>query len=260
MFISQAPAIPVLELPTVPPPSLSAEELRWPDVWNLSFEGFGEEAFAILKRLREHPHIDQYREEKEGINRHLTGPFKRYRDDLVVNWVLPNRLDFETEKNVFSRLLKNDFGAGGCHHHLWMAFYRPGRRRLTDAQLSHSISPDGLSVGLYVGDYAGDLLQIAKERIHARPHFFLELINPLLAHRQTQFSFYYGSGQFKERRRYAGSLHDIPEDLQRAQGIWVRTLLDVADVVTWQGELVTHALRIVQRVWPVYRFLFDGTT
>ena len=59
----------------------------------------------MLDRLRDEPHIDQYKSEKPGVTDHLKAPFRRYRDDLVVNWVLPNRLDFETERYVFSRLL-----------------------------------------------------------------------------------------------------------------------------------------------------------
>ena len=130
-----------------PLPDAEADAWIVPEPLDLTFEGFAPEAFAILERLRDEPHIAQYRKEKAGIKRYITEPFKRFRDDLVVNWVLPNRLDFETEKNVFSRLLKNDFGAGGCHHHLWMAFYRPGRRRLTDVQLAPCITPDGFTMG-----------------------------------------------------------------------------------------------------------------
>ena len=180
--------------------SMEDDAAAWfiPDPLDLSFEGFAPEAFAILERLRAEPHIEQYRKEKDGIKRYITEPFKRFRDDLVVNWVLPNRLDFETEKNVFSRLLKNDFGAGGCHSHLWMAFYRTGRRRLTDAQLAPCITPDGFTTGLFIGAYMTDLLKQAKHNIAADPARFLGLINPLL---QVKIKFAYYEGGGKQQRR-----------------------------------------------------------
>ena len=140
-----------------------------PEPLSLHFEGFSEDAFAVLERLRAHPHIEQYRAEKDAITHFVTDPFKRYRDDLALGWVLPNGLPFETEKNVFSRLLKNDFGAGGCHHHQWMAFYRPPRRRLTDVQLSHSLYPDGFAFGLYVGEYAKGLFPHVKAQMQEEP-------------------------------------------------------------------------------------------
>ncbi len=123
----------------------------------LSFEGYRPEAFETLARLRREPHVARYRLEKENLRRFVHEPFGRYRDDLALNWVIPNRLPFETEKGVFSRILKNDFGAGGSHFHLWMAFYRPPRKRLTDVQLSHAVYPDKCTVGLYVGAYAQGL-------------------------------------------------------------------------------------------------------
>lgn len=230
------------------------EELTLPDRYDLTFEGFQPEAFAILERLREEPHIEQYRKEKEGIRRYLKEPFQRYRDDLVLNWVLPNRLDFETERNVFSRLLKNDFGAGGCHHHLWMAFYRPGRKRLTDFQLSHSLSPDGFAVGLYVGDYASDLLRQAKERVAQEPQRFRVLVNSLLE-QGWYFSYYSGSGKSRARTVYRAPLEEMPEDLERAQGLWMRLLFPRDEMLAWEGLLVPRALEALREVWPVYRFL-----
>ena len=119
---------------------------------DLTFGGFPAAGLDALARLKADPHIGRYREEKADLKRSVEAPFKQYRDDLALNWVIPNGLPFETEKGVFSRILKNDFGAGGAHHHLWMAFYRTGRTRLTDLQLSHAVYPDGFRWALYAGD------------------------------------------------------------------------------------------------------------
>ena len=74
----------------------------------------GADAFAIhghlgSKGISAPGEPERYRKEKEVLKRAITEPFKRYRDDLALNWVIPNALPFETEKNVFSRILKNIF-------------------------------------------------------------------------------------------------------------------------------------------------------
>ncbi|WP_243663954.1 hypothetical protein [Rhodothermus marinus] len=135
-----------------------------------TFEGFAPEAFEALARLKSRPHIEQYRQEKPALRRYVQEPFRRLRDDLVVNWVLPNSLALETERNVFSRFLKNDFGAGGCYAHYWMAFYRQGRRRLADVQLIVSLHADGLRVGVYAGERRGRS-GVRCERVCRRPGY-----------------------------------------------------------------------------------------
>ena len=243
------------DLPLAEPTETPAADLAFPEPLDLSFEGFGPEAFAILDRLREHPHIEQYREEKEGIQHYIQQPFKRYRDDLVVNWVLPNRLDFETEKNVFARILKNDFGAGGSHSHLWMAFYRPGRKRLTDVQISHGISPEGFTIGLFVGEYAKDVFRKAKKRVEAEPERFLGLVNERLEEGAWRLSAYSGAGKSRVQNVHDEPLAALPERMDKAKALWLRTVLPREKVLAWEGTLVQHALEEVRTLWPLYRFV-----
>ncbi len=245
--------MPDLEPPFPASNGPDAGALYLPETLDLRFEGFSPEAFALLERLREHPHIEQYRKEKPEIRTHLQEPFKRFRDDLVVNWVLPNRLDLETEKNVFSRLLKNDFGAGGCHHHLWMAFYRTGRKRLTDFQLSHSIDPEGFTSGLYVGDYARDLVKQSLLHIRNEPERFLGLVNALVEKQGWKFFYYKGS---KQTFAWQPAVH-LPDDLFRADGLWFRTNFARSEVLHWKGNLVRRVLEAMHTVWPLYTFLSE---
>jgi hypothetical protein len=243
----------------IDPPEMPVERMHRPDELDRSFEGWSEEVFAMLDRLRAEPHIDQYEKEKPGVTEHLKDPFRRYRDDLVVNWVLPNRLGFETEKHVFSRLLKNDFGAGGCHDHLWMSFYRPETRRLEDVQITHRVSPDGFAVGVYVGAYATDLLTQAKRRIADAPATYLDLVNPLLARTDWRFYTHRGSGESKTRSVYEEPLDAMPPSVEGADGIYVRHYISRGETLTLGPELVDRALDLVFDVWPIYRFyLADG--
>lgn len=226
---------------------------------DLTFEGFTSEAFGVLDRLRAHPHIEQYREEKEAIARWVKEPFKRYRDDLVVNWVLPNHLPFETEKNVFSRLLKNDFGAGGCHHHLWMAFYRPPRRRLSDVQLSHSLYPDGFVFGLYMGTYAKSLFRAAKGRMTEQPEETLDLLNALI---EEGYTFTYAPTVSKSLASptFTEPLDVLPDDLGRAKGMWVRRKVPKERVLALGGDLVRAAIEAQAELWPLYRWWVAAET
>ncbi|MFB6273267.1 MAG: hypothetical protein ABEL51_10285 [Salinibacter sp.] len=236
------------------PPAMPLEEMQRPDAFDRSFEGWSTEVFEMLDRLRAEPHIDRYEKEKPGVTEYLKDPFRRYRDDLVVNWVLPNRLGFETEKHVFSRLLKNDFGAGGCHDHLWMSFYRPETRRLEDVQITHRVSPDGFAVGVYVGAYATDLLQQAKQRIADAPATYLDLVNPLLEQSSWRFYTHRGSGENEKRTVFEKPLDTVPASVDGADGIYVRHYVSREDTLDLGARLVDRALDLVFDVWPIYRF------
>ena len=238
----------------VDPPQKSLEAMRRPKELDRSFEGWSADVFEMLDRLRAEPHIDQYKNEKPGVTNHLKDPFRRYRDDLVVNWVLPNRLGFETEKHVFSRLLKNDFGAGGCHDHLWMSFYRPETRRLEDVQITHRVSPDGFAVGLYVGAYATDLLEQVKRRIADAPTTYLDLLNPLLAQSGWRFYTHRGSGDNETKSVTSQRLDALPESIEGADGIYVRHYISREETLALGPKLVDRALDLVFDVWPLYRF------
>jgi len=242
----------------VDPIQISVEEMSRPAELDLSFEGWSEEVFAMLDRLRAEPHIDQYKKEKPGVTNHLKDPFRRYRDDLVVNWVLPNRLDLETERHVFSRLLKNDFGAGGCHDNLWMSFYRPETRRLEDVQITHRVSPDGFAVGVYVGAHATDLLSRAKAQIRQAPATYLDRVNPLLARDDWRFYTHSGSGSSETKTVFAEPLDAVPDSVEGADGIYVRHYLSRDTVLDLGPDLVERALALVFDVWPIYRFYFGG--
>lgn len=243
----------------VDPRACPVEAMTRPESLDRTFEGWSPEVFEMLDRLRAEPHIDQYEKEKPGVTDHLKDPFRRYRDDLVVNWVLPNRLDFETERHVFSRLLKNDFGAGGCHDHLWMSFYRPTTRRLEDVQITHRVSPDGFAVGLYVGAHATDLLRQAKSRIHSAPATYLELVNALLEAEGWRFYTHRGSGSNEERTVFANPLDAVPDAVDGADGVYVRHYLSREETLSLGPTLVDRALDLVFDVWPLYRFyLADG--
>ncbi|GAB5536509.1 MAG: hypothetical protein Rubg2KO_27580 [Rubricoccaceae bacterium] len=239
-----------------PVPSASPPFVR-PNPLDLTFEGFPQEGLDALARLKAEPHIGQYREDKAVLDEAIIAPFKRYRDDLALNWVIPNGLPFETERNVFSRILKNDFGRGGSHNHLWMSFYRRPRKRLTDVQLSHAIHSDRFRWGLYIGDYAKGLFAPARERLVGQPDDALAILNTLIE-RGYRLSFASHVTKPEGHPEFSEPLDALPDGLARAKGIWVQRALPIAEVQDLGPQLVGHAIDAQEELWPLYRFLAEA--
>ncbi len=236
-----------------PLPALPTRRADPPD---LTFAGFPETGLDALARIKATPHIGQVRDEKPILKADVEAPFKRYRDDLALNWVLPNGLPFETEKGVFSRILKNDFGAGGAHHHLWMSFYRHGRKRLTDVQLSHAVYPDGFRWALYAGSYSGALFTAARERMVEDPEG-LRLVNALLA-RGYRMAFAPHVTKPEGYPELTEPIDAFPEGLARAKGIWLAKRIDRAETLRLGPRLVTAGIDAQLELWPLYRFWTDA--
>ncbi len=238
---------------TLPLPALPARRADSPD---LTFAGFPEAGLDALARIKATPHVGQVRDEKPVLKADVEAPFKRYRDDLALNWVLPNGIPFETEKGVFSRILKNDFGAGGAHHHLWMAFYRHGRTRLTDIQLSHAVYPDGFRWALYAGSYSGALFTAARERMVDDPEG-LRLVNALLTC-GYRMAFAPHVTKPEGYPEITEPIDAFPDGLARAKGIWLARRIDRAETLRLGPRLVTSAIDAQLELWPLYRFWTDA--
>ena len=248
-------------LPDFPTPSSSQwpEVLFWPDPLQQEFAGFEPAAFDLLDALRRNPYVETYQALKPELDRNVQTPFKVFRDDLAVNWVLPNGLELETERNVFSRLLKNDFGAGGSHHHIWLAFYRKERTRLKDVQLAFAIRPEGVSVSLFVGGRANALVDRIRTALKNEPASALDLINGVLEHGGWQFSWSKGSGGRKKGGMASTPLVALPDNLDRMDTLWLRTLVTKEDVLDLEGVLLQRALEHVETLWPLYRWWLQVT-
>ena len=225
---------------------------------DLTFTGFPVSGLDALARLKADPHIGQYQAEKEVIKADVEAPFRRYRDDLALNWVIPNGLPFETEKGVFSRILKNDFGRGGSHHHLWMSFYRHGRKRLTDLQLSHAVYPDGFRWALYGGDYSGDTFRAARARMLDAPAEALALLNPLLE-RGYRLAFAPHVTKPDGYPETSAPIDALPDGLARAKGIWLSRRIGREALLALGSGLVAAGIEAQLELWPLYRFWADAS-
>ncbi len=222
-----------------------------------AFEGFHADGLAALDRLRADPTVRRYQQEKAALAAGIVEPFKRYRDDLAVEWVIPRGLPFETERGVFSRFPKNDFGAGGSHSHLWMSFYRHGRTRLTDIQLSHSVSPDGFRWGLYAGAYAGSVFTSARARLADEPDAALALVNGLIA-RGYRLAWAPHVTKPEGHPEVDAPLDALPDGLARARGLWLMRRVGRDEMQALGSALVDEALVAMDELAPLYDFLVSA--
>jgi hypothetical protein len=235
------------------PSAVPTSELTILDPLQQSFAGFAEEAFLALERLKNEPNISRYEKERQSINRYLKQPFQDYRDDLVVNCVLPSRLGLETERNVFSRILKNDFGRGGAHHHMWMAFYRPGTTRLRDIQLMHSLHPDSFCVGVYCGQNSMDRIRRIQLELSSTTDEVASVLDDVLLSGRLSFSAW-------DRRRdlvAADSVGTMVSAIKEASAWRLTRVFAREDVLETGPSLIDEALTTIRDVWPFYRLMIQ---
>jgi hypothetical protein len=113
---------------------------------------FSPGTFRLLKKLWENPTYAFYASRKEDFSTKLEKPFRRLfvRVAGEVSDAIKKRM--ETEKGLFSKINKNDFGRGGAWDFYWGAFYPKGRRRIDSAQLYSEIDHELLYFGFAIGE------------------------------------------------------------------------------------------------------------
>lgn len=116
--------------------------------------GFNSQTFELLEELHRNPTRAFYSEHKDDFKTALIRPFK-----AVMNAVadtLPDDMKdaLETERRVFAKIPKNDWGKGGAWDFYWAAFYPKGGSRIRDAQLAMWINHNILKIGFFLGQYS----------------------------------------------------------------------------------------------------------
>jgi len=117
---------------------------------------FSETAFDLLAALSKQPTREYYSSHKQEFVDHLERPFQALFGEIIAILPPPITEAMETERNVFSRILKNDWGRGGAWDFYWGALYPKGGRRVEDAQLFVWINQEWVEYGFYIGVYGSD--------------------------------------------------------------------------------------------------------
>jgi hypothetical protein len=96
-------------------PPLDGAEQSEVEVDRLDVEPlFSAETFDLLEGLHEDPSKGYYHEHREAIRDHVEVPFRRLVRGVARRLPAPITGLMETEKRVFARILKNDWGKGGA--------------------------------------------------------------------------------------------------------------------------------------------------
>jgi MoxR-like ATPase len=130
---------------------------------------FTAKTFELLAGLHETPTKGFYTAHKAEFKEHLEEPFRRLLESVRERVRDEIRERMETEKRVFSRILKNDYGVGGAWEFLWGAFYPKGGERTKDVQLWASMHRGRVDAGFSFGEYSREkqktfLVNLAKHR------------------------------------------------------------------------------------------------
>lgn len=114
---------------------------------------FSDRAFTLLRELHEHPQLSFYNAHASEFVGEIEKPLQRLMGNVAR--ALPAKVlnGLETERRIFSRIPKNDYGRGGAWDFYWGAFYPKGGKRTADPQLYVVISAKGLRFGFCIGDY-----------------------------------------------------------------------------------------------------------
>jgi len=115
---------------------------------------FTAKTFELLAGLHETPTKDFYAAHKSEFKADLEEPFRRLFESVRERVREEIRECMETEKKIFSRILKNDYGVGGAWEFLWGAFYPKGGERTKDVQLWVSMHGERVEAGFSFGEYS----------------------------------------------------------------------------------------------------------
>ncbi len=120
---------------------------------------FSPQAFELLTGLQKEPSKTYYQAHKDEFKAEIEEPFQRLMTQVASQLPTTMRVLLETQRGIFGRILKNDWGKGGAWGFYWGAFYPKGGKRTQDAQLFVGIHPGFVHFGFSIGAYASEQRQ-----------------------------------------------------------------------------------------------------
>src|SRR5450759_1603301 len=123
-----------------------------------------ERTFALLEGLHNDPTSSYYQSHKADFERFVESPIQGLL--LRVAAGLPTEMTsrLETEKRLFSKFSKNDYGKGGAWDYYWGALYSKGGKRIAAPQLFVWINRNVCRFGFSIGDRGLDYKSRFAER------------------------------------------------------------------------------------------------
>lgn len=210
--------------------------------------------FELLAAIARTPTAAFYMERKADFKAHVEQPLQGLMRRSALHLPVMMRERMETQRNLFSRFIKNDFGRGGAWSNYWGAFYPRGSRRLEDVQLALWINARRLGISFYIGDYA----RLPRERFLRNVKRYRQILPDLLADLVNDPHVLL-SREGGEREDAAGNL--VPEhpigwsewlDDPRSADFWVRVALSPAQAIAaTTAELEALAIHMHAAYFPL---------
>ena len=205
---------------------------------------FSSHCFELLAELHANPTQDFYRSKREEFRQYVETPLQRVLKLVSERLPAPMLDTLETEKKIFGKIPKNDWGKGGTWDYYWGAFYPKGGKRIEDAQLFLSINCNVLRFGFSIGSYGSVQRDRLLNNLEKYGEDLFSLLKDIL-HSDLKFS-----GEYTEK----GTLvtHSFSEWIKNPKSIGsdAAILLERATV-----EKITEQ-QLVDSVSDVFRNLF----
>ncbi len=148
---------------------------------------FDKKTFELLSGLYSNPQKDFYRANKDDFKNYLETPFQDLFHKIAKELPMEVKNYLELEKQLFSRILKNDWGKGGAWDFYWGELYPKGGKRISDPQLFMWINRDRLEFGFYIGEYGSDQRIRFTRNAQANHKILYNILNESLAGRNVQY-------------------------------------------------------------------------
>ena len=222
---------------------------------------FGPLAFELLAILRDDPTMDRYETIRDSVDEHIMRPFKRVFHAVAERLPPAMRETLETEKFLFSRFPKNDYGAGGVWNHYWGAFFPKGTKRGAGPQLLMYVNPDVLSFGFFIGSRGDEARQ--HFAVHSAEHgpWLAERLEERVPSRELTFQLLESAGDTEGEVRSSPDIADWRGYFRdpAAAGFGVAVTLTPAEATAVpDGELVDRITDIFERLYPLFSLTLPG--
>jgi 5-methylcytosine-specific restriction protein B len=212
---------------------------------------FSEKAFDLLKGIHKDPTKEYYDQHKEDFKSYVKDPFQKLMTEIAERLPEPIKDQMETEKWLFSRFLKNDFGQGGAWSHYWGAFYPESSKRTEDAQLVLVIKHSFLEAGFFIGDYASEQRERFSRNCQRYYQSLISLFKDKMNAEELTFGQYHRESV--EIEEYGGREHPDWKTWLKNPGAW-----DYNVSVIFPKSLVLNLSQeeLIERISKIYTNLF----
>ena len=223
----------------------------------VSDAAFTPRAFELLSMLRAKPEVSVYNAHSKEFKELVEQPFQSLLN-AVASRVRPEiKQVMETEKRIFSKIAKNDYGRGGAWDFYWGAFCPKGGKRIEDAQLFVWMHDQHIDFGFYIGEYGTD----QRTRFVSNCQNMGDRVESLLAKELSELGLSYGDRGAADSNELGLAVPglSLTDWLARVDQVGIRAgvWLERSAVLSMSAEALTQ--KITDTFEALFPFVFLAT-